>query len=51
MEAMQQGMFDQVGRMMQQRLTLLAQTPLDEFTEREALAAAIEQLLTSERSI
>jgi arsenate reductase len=50
-EAIQQGMFDQVGRMMQQRLTLLAQTPLDEFTEREALAAAIEQLLTSERSI
>lgn len=49
--AMQQGMFDQVGRMIQQRLTLLALTPLDEFTEREALAAAIEQLLTSERAI
>ena len=50
-EAMQQGMFDQVGRMMKQRLTLLAQTPLDEFTEREAMAAAVEQLLTPERFI
>ena len=50
-EAMQQSMFDQVGRMMMQRLTLLAQFPLHESTDPEELSAAVEQLLSPERFI
>ena len=48
-EASQQGMFDQLGQMMQQRLGLLASTPLNGMDNDEKLAAAIEQLLAPER--
>lgn len=50
-DAMQQAMFDQVGQMMIQRLTLLANTPINQATDHEALSIAVEQLLTPERFI
>ena len=47
-EDMQQDMFKEVGRMMQQRLSLLASTSLDEFTDKKSLETAIGRLLTPE---
>ena len=48
-EDMQQGMFREVGEMMQQRLSQLASASLNELTDKESLEAAIGQLLTPER--
>lgn len=48
-EDMQQGMFREVGEMMQQRLSKLASASLSEFTDKQSLEAAIGQLLTPER--
>lgn len=50
-DVMQQDLFDQVGRMMIQRLTLLTQFPLNECADSEELSAAVEQLLSPERFI
>lgn len=48
-EDMQQGMFREVGEMMQQRLSQLASASLNELTDKQSLEAAIGQLLTPER--
>lgn len=48
-EDMQQGMFREVGEMMQQRLSQLASASLSEFTDKQSLEAVIGQLLTPER--
>ncbi|WP_300424966.1 arsenate reductase ArsC [uncultured Thalassolituus sp.] len=49
-EALQQEMFGQLGQMMQQRLTLLAEAPLETLQDRDSLESAVGQLLTSGRT-
>ena len=49
-ETAQQNMFDQVGAMMQQRLSLLASASLSNMSDQKELATAIEQLLVMEHA-
>ncbi len=49
-ETLQQEMFGQLGQMMQQRLRLLAEAPLEILQDRDSLESAVGQLLTSGRA-
>lgn len=49
-ETLQQEMFGQLGQMMQQRLRLLAEAPLETLRDRDSLESAVGQLLTSGRA-